>query len=178
MKWSKIWPDGYDAFYDTPQCREENAEIAKGLNIVVHAGDRMIDFGCGTGLSLTLLNGKRDVVVWRGVDHDPEFVGHGNEEDAARVAKRAVYDVGVMLFSAEEIGIEGVKAMLDRAKRFMIVWYHQPYKDEGSWFYRKPIRFYLGYWLKSRRIYRELAKKGAYIAPLCGQQGYWIAIGV
>jgi SAM-dependent methyltransferase len=173
MKWSEISPKGYDAFYARPECERENASIRAALLRVVQPHDTVYDFGCGTGLARRLL-GSRPVLYW-GIDKDPVFVGEGQEEDARLVAFFASPDVSVFLFSGEEIGPMAVRAAIKHSRGYVVVWYRKPYRAKGSWFYRKPLTFFLRYWVKSRLIYCILKENGARINRLCGEKGYWIA---
>lgn len=173
MKWSTISSKGYDAFYSRPECERENIEIKKALLRVVQPWDEVYDFGCGTGLAKKLI-ADRTIQYW-GIDYDSAFVGEGKERDARQVARYAMSDVSVFLFSAEEIGPKAVWTAIRRSRGYVVVWYRKPYLAQGSWFFGKRGLFWIQYWLKSRMIYGILKQDRAKISRLCGEAGYWIA---
>jgi ubiquinone/menaquinone biosynthesis C-methylase UbiE len=186
IKFSDLNNGDYHGYYHRDErAYKEDEEIAKYMERVLRAGDEVVDLGCGDGLGKRLIDrlsiGR--TITYIGVDPDNEFIdpetGKPFNPDYNLTAdefleKREISDAVILLFSAEQCGWKATIKAWDQAQRGLMVFANR-LTDFGhsklyNWLYTVcKVRF------QTRKIKRELEKRGFEAEKLLGEDTYYVA---
>lgn len=180
------YADNYDQRYQSVVSRVENCIIrGKLLEHGIDKKDTVLDFGCGTGFLLDLIDFKG--VSYFGVDVSDKMIAIARDKHPSKsfvkMAASNVYhgsaDAVVSLFSIPYIGLEGVSSAYRNLKPdgiFFCVYYEKPYKSPDSVYYKRPLKYKLCVAPKVKKVIAECDRFFERIdsIPIC--QGYRLAV--
>lgn len=180
------YADEYDQRYKSATSQMENALIkAKLLEHGIDKAKEILDFGCGTGFLLDLMDVQAANYV--GLDVSKKMIELARkkhpckfflEKDAGTLKYRKV-DTVVSLFSIPYIGVAGVRSAYRHLKPygiFFCVYYAKPYKSPDSVYYKKPLKYKMLVAPKVKKVMAECDRLFELIDSAPIGEGYWLSV--